>query len=188
MATSAIILSREWTKRHWSDCTDANSGLCLCCWQAIKSGVSCQGGDHITTEDGIKAGLQIRVRIWKLFFLFLNQNIRCGYSKEPSQWDGSFEHPKHMFKLMIKKIIAILRSNILFIWTYIKGMFNLLFISFFLEKINCMSAPCISGFPGPIPRQLSGWGNWRDYNCITITNRERLEILCCKLLWPLFMS
>ena len=24
-------------------------------------------------------------------------------------WDGSFEHPKHMFKLMGKKIITILR-------------------------------------------------------------------------------
>ena len=36
---------------------------------------------------------QIRVKYWKLFFLFLNQNIGCGYSKEQSQWDGSFEHP-----------------------------------------------------------------------------------------------
>ena len=30
-------------------------------------------------------GLQIRVGNWKLFFLFLDQNICCGYSKEPSQ-------------------------------------------------------------------------------------------------------
>ena len=29
--------------------------------------------------------LQIRVRIGKLFSLFLIQNICCGYSKEPSQ-------------------------------------------------------------------------------------------------------
>ena len=35
----------------------------------------------------------------KMIFLFLNQNICCGYSKEPSQWDGSFEHPKHMLKI-----------------------------------------------------------------------------------------
>ena len=54
-------------------------------------------------------GPQIRVCNWKLFFLFFNHNICCGYSKEPSQWDGSFEHPKHMFKLMDKKIIQILR-------------------------------------------------------------------------------
>ena len=33
----------------------------------------------------------------KIIFLFVNQNICCGYSKEPSRWDGSFEHPKHMF-------------------------------------------------------------------------------------------
>ena len=54
-------------------------------------------------------GLQIRVRIRKLFFLFLDQNKCFGYSKEPSHRDGSFEHPKHMFKLMGKKIITILR-------------------------------------------------------------------------------
>ena len=31
------------------------------------------------------SGLQIRVRIGKLFSLILIQNICCGYSKEPSQ-------------------------------------------------------------------------------------------------------
>ena len=44
---------------------------------------------------------------WKIIFLFLNQNICCGYSKELSRWDSSFEHPKHMFKLMGKEINAI---------------------------------------------------------------------------------
>ena len=53
-------------------------------------------------------GSQIRVCNWKLFFLFLKQNICCGYSKEPSQWNDSFEQPKDMCKLMDKKIIAIL--------------------------------------------------------------------------------
>ena len=33
-----------------------------------------------------------------IVFLFPNQNICCGYSIEPSQRDGSFEHPKHMLK------------------------------------------------------------------------------------------
>ena len=33
----------------------------------------------------ILTGPQIRVCNRKLFFLFLNQNICCGYSKEPSQ-------------------------------------------------------------------------------------------------------
>ena len=49
----------------------------------------------------------------KLFFLFLNQNICCGYSKEPSQLDGSFEHPKYMLRLVAKKIFTILPSNFL---------------------------------------------------------------------------
>ena len=31
--------------------------------------------------------------------------------KEPSQGEGSFEHPKHMFKLMGMKILTILHSK-----------------------------------------------------------------------------
>ena len=41
-----------------------------------------------------------------------------GYSKEPSQYDGSFEHPKCMFKSMGRKINAILGSQTIFVWTY----------------------------------------------------------------------
>ena len=33
----------------------------------------------------LSTGLKLRVRKENLFFLFLNQNICCGYSKEPSQ-------------------------------------------------------------------------------------------------------
>ena len=36
-------------------------------------------------EKGILTGLQIRALTGKLFYLFLNQNICCGCSKEPSQ-------------------------------------------------------------------------------------------------------
>ena len=39
--------------------------------------------------------------------LFLNQNICCGYSKEASHRDVSFEHPQHMFRTSHKKIIKI---------------------------------------------------------------------------------
>ena len=42
-----------------------------------------------------------------LVFL-LNKNIWCGYSKEPSQYDGSFEQPKHMIQLTGKEIITTL--------------------------------------------------------------------------------
>ena len=44
------------------------------------------------------SGPELRVCNENLISLLLNQNIYCGHSKEPSQWDGSFEHPKHMFK------------------------------------------------------------------------------------------
>ena len=43
-------------------------------------------------------------------FLFLIWNICCGYSKELSQWDDSFENPKQMLKLMDKKKFTILCS------------------------------------------------------------------------------
>ena len=61
----------------------------------------------------------LRVHNQKLIFLFLNQNVCCGYSKEVSQWGSSFEHPNYMFKVMGKKILfTILHSKILFILTY----------------------------------------------------------------------
>ena len=68
-----------------------------------------------------KAGLQIRVGTGKLFFLFLNQYISCKYSQEPSQRDGSFEHPKHMIKMMGKEINSNLGAQTILIWTYDKG-------------------------------------------------------------------
>ena len=39
--------------------------------------------------------LQIRVCNGKLFLLFLNQNICCGYLNGPIKWDDSFEDQKH---------------------------------------------------------------------------------------------
>ena len=67
---------------------------------------------------GRKRGLQFgSAQSIFCLFLFLSQNICCGYSKEPSEWDGSFEYSKHMLKLTDKKKIVILRSNILLICT-----------------------------------------------------------------------
>ena len=48
----------------------------------------------------------------ELSILFLKQNICCGYSKEPSQRDGSFEHPKLIFRLIDKQLKVILYRNI----------------------------------------------------------------------------
>ena len=56
----------------------------------------------------VLTGLLLRVRTRKIVYLLFSQNICCGYSKEPSQCDGSFEHPKHMLKIMGKKIFTIL--------------------------------------------------------------------------------
>ena len=51
----------------------------------------------------------------KSFSSFLDQNICCWYSKEPSQLDGSFEHQKHIFRLFDKKRITILCKTFLLI-------------------------------------------------------------------------
>ena len=57
---------------------------------------------------------------WKLFFLFLNQNICCL-----SHRDGSFEYPKHIFKLLDKKIIAFLRNLFCMIFSTIRQLFSI---------------------------------------------------------------
>ena len=31
-----------------------------------------------------------------IVILFISQNICCGYTNEPSKWDGSFEHSKYV--------------------------------------------------------------------------------------------
>ena len=62
-----------------------------------------------TSGDHLGPGLKLRVCTRKIIFLFLNQNVCCGYSKVQSQCDSSFEHPNHMLKIMGKKILTILR-------------------------------------------------------------------------------
>ena len=48
----------------------------------------------------------------KLMNIFLSFSliISFGCSKEPSQWDGSFEYPQHMFGLRMKKIIFLIST------------------------------------------------------------------------------
>ena len=72
------------------------------------------------------SGPRIKACNWKLFFLFLNQSTyvvdaqknRLNETVLPSQWDGSFEHPKHMFKMKDKQIMAILRWKKCLTWPY----------------------------------------------------------------------
>ena len=54
-----------------------------------------------------------RVCTKKLIFLFINQNICYGYSKEPAQYETVLLIAQNiMFKLMGMKIFTILRSKI----------------------------------------------------------------------------
>ena len=74
--SSSISMLCVWEQqRPWCDWTNVLAHLSLSCsLVAIGTKTSWTG-----------SGFQIRVRTGKLFFLFLNQNICCGYSKEPSQ-------------------------------------------------------------------------------------------------------
>ena len=54
--------------------------------------------ESVTASDGYRGGYVSFVHFLLYFLLFLNQNICCGNSKEPSQLDGSFEHPRDIFK------------------------------------------------------------------------------------------
>ena len=44
-------------------------------------------------------------------FLTINLNMRFEFSKEPSQRDGSFEYPQHMFWLRNKKIVFLIKYS-----------------------------------------------------------------------------
>ena len=41
-----------------------------------------------------------------MILIFSNQSICCGYSKEQSQLDGTFEPPKYMLKLIDENILT----------------------------------------------------------------------------------
>ena len=71
-------------------------------WQPIFEGMKT---DHCFIRPQDKSAY------WKSIFFISYQKhmLWVQYSKEPSRRDGSFEHNKHMFKLMDKKIMAIVR-------------------------------------------------------------------------------
>ena len=71
---------------------------------------TCHLSARLSSRGMSLAGLQIRVRIGKLFSLFRTQNICCGYSTEPYQRDGFLSTKTHV-ELMGKEIIKILRSK-----------------------------------------------------------------------------
>ena len=122
-------------------------------------------------------GLQIRVHNWKLFFLFVNQNVCSGYSKELSRRDGSFEHPQQMFKLMDKKIIAIVCKLFLLNWPYeylpiilLKNCSCQLLIVFFnIFKTNTKCVPLW-------PDQLLNFGQIFLFSIDIISEKETKHI------------
>ena len=135
-----MFLKILWKKEHlliWSKCSIFHnifksmrnylnfSWIFQCCLKKKMMSLSkisqwSQGSNHM---NNIIETMPTQELLWcsrtfyrKITDLFFNEIICCGYSKEPSQWDGSFEHPKHMLKIMGKKIFTILRWQFLFIY------------------------------------------------------------------------
>ena len=61
-----------------------------------------------------------------LLSYFQNQNICCGYSKEQSQWDSSFELLKHMSKLVDEK-------------KYLQFFFQKMFFYYKYRTLECIN-------------------------------------------------
>ena len=59
----------------------------------------------------LSAQLQIRGGIHIIFFLFLHENICCGYSLEVPPRGASNEYPQHMFLWRNKKNISIFQMK-----------------------------------------------------------------------------
>ena len=55
---------------------------------------------------------------WKIIFLITQPKHMLWVLKKPYRGDRSFEHLKHMFKLMGKEINAILVAQNIFFWTH----------------------------------------------------------------------
>ena len=59
-----------------------------------------------------------------IFFLFLEENICCGYSLEAPHWGASNEYPQQMFSLRNKNVISIFqmkKAPYLLLWSHRKG-------------------------------------------------------------------
>ena len=69
---------------------------------------------------------KIQLKIANIF-IPINFSICLGCSKEPSQRDGSFEYPQHMFCLRNKKMIFLLH-------TLTKGLLEILLL-YLVENI-----------------------------------------------------
>ena len=69
--------------------------------------------------------LQIRGGIHIIFFLFLDENICCGYSLEAPRRGASNEYPQHMFLLRNKNDISSFRIKKCLICCYVTMMIML---------------------------------------------------------------
>ena len=67
---------------------------CWCCWISFQSNKI--AFLIFRKMSSFSHKLQIR-RIHIIFFLFLHENIYCGYSLEAPYWGASNEYPQHMF-------------------------------------------------------------------------------------------
>ena len=87
--------------------------VCLCCCHASKSGFLITRPKHWMELIIDLESKGLETIFWRKIvniFLPINFNICFGCSNEPSQWDGSFEYPQHMFWLRNKKVNFLVRT------------------------------------------------------------------------------
>ena len=65
--------------------------------------------------DPLKPQFYIEKQGYTLFFLFLLNNIDCGYSLEPPRRGGSNEYPQSMFEQKCEKQQSFLSENFQFL-------------------------------------------------------------------------
>ena len=87
--------------------------LCICTVSPEPSQLSYANSTNILWAgiNGILCKLPDKGAYLKIIFL-ISQPKHVG-----PQWDGSFEHPKHRFQLMGEKIVTLLHSIHVLIWT-----------------------------------------------------------------------
>ena len=102
--TFRLIYKCKFGSRQFQAILISESGCCTTNVKLVNSADPCERRPKVAYHRGLSCLLTInrmpldRSAYWKNIFLVSHPNICCGYSKEPSEWDGSFEHQEHMFK------------------------------------------------------------------------------------------
>ena len=111
--TLIVGLVVDWLKCEWQCRNRRNTNILphrLHVQQAIKQVCGIIKFYYLSTDKWSKSTCPTKIYLLKIviFFLFLEENICCGYSLEVPQWGTSNKYPQHMFSLRNKKNIHLI--------------------------------------------------------------------------------